>query len=475
MVFAAFYSYLRHWKRNNSIRDEVVIRIFPQSKLQMDQLRQMKFISNDEYLPDYGEVNGRFKDVLSLYRKGIPAAVVEEVHQSNVDSTYRAYDDILREIDSLAELHPELLRVEDIGKSQFHNKPIRAVKISGNVKKVEDEPAVLFMAGQHAREPLGIDVCMGIIRYLMDHNQQKKVRRWLDNMAIWVVPCLNPDGYDYVLSEGRKFPWWRKNLRDNNENGIFEPKVDGVDLNRNYDFNWGNGGRDEIRSWYYRGAAPGSEGETRALMKLAERERFALAVDYHGFGEVVMYPWALEMTPPDAILIRELAQEFSKSLGKFRSRKEYNTVHLNGQSGQSANWLYANWRTVALIVEVGKEFFPPQDIRQELVSAQLKGLDYLLDRVLSSSLVGHAFDRDTREPLPAMLQLEDDFSPVVAPARCEPRFGRFYRLVLPGRYSITATLDGYKPAEIKQLLVNDKDPVRLEIPMEKLTQLEISN
>lgn len=476
LCFVAIHTYVRIWRRSNEIQDHAIIRIFPQDEDQIAQLRQMKFIAQDQNIPDYIEVYGRYDDVLRLNQKGIPAAALPESQQQTVaDPSYPTYEDIYTELQTFAAQYPDLMKVERIGNTQKNHNPIWAVKISANVNETEDEPAVMFMAGHHAREPVGMQVCLGIIRYLLTNSHEFQVENWLSRMAIWVVPCINPDGYEYVINQKREFPWWRKNLRDNNNNGVFEPEIDGVDLNRNYDFNWTEGGRGETRSWYYRGESSGSESETKAIMDLAERERFVVAIDYHSFGEVVMFPWALEMRPPDEMIIKNVAITLARKLKKHKSDRTYDIVHLNGKSGQSANWLYANLRSLSLIVEVGKEFFPERKVLEELVAAQMLGAEYILDRVLSSSLVGHIYDNKTRRPLPAMIQLEEDFSPVVSPSRCVPDFGRFHRLVLPGRYTITAMMEGYKKVDIPHLLVNQGQSVLVDIPMEKLTKLESTN
>ena len=61
---------------------------------------------------------------------------------------------------------------------------------------------------------------------------------------------------------------WRKNLRDNNEDGIFEEDEDGVDINRNYSYAWANdddGSSGHPASETYRGTEPFSEPETKAI------------------------------------------------------------------------------------------------------------------------------------------------------------------------------------------------------------------
>ena len=63
------------------------------------------------------------------------------------------------------------------------------------------------------------------------------MKKWVDNLEIWFVPVVNPDGYQFVFNNQSQIIW-RKNLRDNNNDGKFSPEIDGVDLNRNYDYHW---------------------------------------------------------------------------------------------------------------------------------------------------------------------------------------------------------------------------------------------
>ena len=46
---------------------------------------------------------------------------------------------------------------------------------------------------------------------------------------MYMVPCLNPDGFEYSRLH---YSFWRKNRRDNGD-GTF-----GIDLNRNFDVNF---------------------------------------------------------------------------------------------------------------------------------------------------------------------------------------------------------------------------------------------
>ncbi len=116
---------------------------------------------------------------------------------------------------------------------------------------------------------------------------------------MFVVPTLNPDGHIYVEEHhgGGSGGWRRKNMRP----------PDGVDLNRNYGYNWGyddHGSSPYPWSELYRGTAPFSEPETAAVHDFFLERQFQFAVSYHSFGELIMFPWgyANEPTPDDATL-----------------------------------------------------------------------------------------------------------------------------------------------------------------------------
>ena len=58
----------------------------------------------------------------------------------------------------------------------------------------------------------------------------RQVRALLRKNELWFIPVANPDGYEFTFDHERL---WRKNLRDNNNDGQITV-VDGVDPNRNF-------------------------------------------------------------------------------------------------------------------------------------------------------------------------------------------------------------------------------------------------
>ena len=95
---------------------------------------------------------------------------------------------------------------------------------------------------------------------------------------------------------------WRKNLHYNDGDGQFTGN-DGVDLNRNYDVDWGydnEGSSTQFAADDYRGTGPASEPETRASQALIDRLKFKFLITYHSYGPLILYPFGWQVQTPSA-------------------------------------------------------------------------------------------------------------------------------------------------------------------------------
>jgi len=144
---------------------------------------------------------------------------------------YKPLADIEAKLHALADERPDLCTLTDIGDS-VEQRDIWALRISGSAA---DKAGVLINGTQHAREWISPMVNMYIAdRLVQGYDTDPEIRRLLDHAEIFVVPVVNPDGYAYSWTTGNRR--WRKNRR-RSANGSY-----GVDLNRNWDANWGGPG-----------------------------------------------------------------------------------------------------------------------------------------------------------------------------------------------------------------------------------------
>ncbi|MCG8607135.1 hypothetical protein MJD09_19390 [bacterium] len=385
-----------------------------------------------------------------------------------VPDVYRPLDEINRQVQGLQQRYQDIISVEEVGRTTALDQPIWGIKVSDNVRTREDEPRILFVGVHHAREPIGSKICIEIAGRLgRGYGSNAKITKWVNSLEIWLIPVMNPDGYQYIIENNLTFPWWRKNLRDNDGDGVFNPLYDGVDLNRNYDYNWQEGGDGKKSSWFFRGESPFSEGETQAIMNLALRENFTIGISYHSYGESILFPWGNYKRPPDLELIVEIASDMASKITKESGRGTYSILPLNGRVGQSSIWMYGNLRVIDFIVEVGTEYFPAVENVPFILKENIEGAFYLFDRLLGDGIKGHVFDSRTGEPLLADIEILELTSSHVRPRKTNARFGSFHRLLKPGRFTLFVSSPGYRSKTIKNIRVGKGRMVSVEVGLER--------
>ena len=211
---------------------------------------------------------------------------------------------------ALADANPVLVKQVVIGKS-VNGQDILAFKVTVAARQVPDglRPAVLYSSAQHAREWITPEMTRRLMHHVIDgFGTDPQITALLARTELWFVPVANPDGYDYTFSTDRL---WRKNLRDNDGDGQIT-EVDGVDLNRNFPTRWGydeEGSSSSPDSQTYRGTAPASEPETRALDGLMSRMDFEFLVNYHSAAELLLYGtgWQVATPTPDDVIYQAMA------------------------------------------------------------------------------------------------------------------------------------------------------------------------
>ena len=91
---------------------------------------------------------------------------------------------------------------------------------------------------------------------------------------------------------------WRCELRFEYVADVVYIYITGVDLNRNYDFHWGESGvsRDPCSDSYL-GESPASEPEIRNLERFMSQElsgRLQFFMDLHAYGRLWLIPWSYD-------------------------------------------------------------------------------------------------------------------------------------------------------------------------------------
>lgn len=294
------------------------------------------------------------------------------------------YQEFLNNLDSMAAKFPNLITIkQSISTFQtIEGRPIYWVKISDNPNQNENsEPQVFYNSVHHAREVASLSQLIFYMWYLLENYQNNdEVKYLVDNLEMYFVPCVNPDGYIYnEVQDPNGGGMWRKNRR-NNGNGTF-----GVDLNRNYGYFWGyddSGSSPNGNSETYRGTAGFSEPETQAIKWFCENHNFQMALNYHTYGNLLIYPWGYEAsiyTPDSASFVNFAQLMTSHNNYKFGTGDQTVGYVVNGDSD---DWMYGEQtsknKIFSMTPEAGLQsegFWPPasriHDICRENVTQNL--------------------------------------------------------------------------------------------------------
>lgn len=309
------------------------------------------------------------------------------------------YEEMLQSLDSMNTLYPDLITKREVIDTflTHEGRPIYWYKISDFANTDEDEPEVLYTALHHAREPVSMMQMIFYMWYLLEnYGQDDMVTFLVNNREMYFIPCINPDGYLYneaTNPEGSGY--WRKNRRDNGNNTF------GVDLNRNYGYEWGHdnsGSSPNPDDDTYRGPSGFSEPETQAIKYFCENHNFVIALNYHTYGNLLIHPWGYEA---------KLTQDSSifKNLGKLMIAENNYFLGLGVEAvgydvnGDSDDWMYGDTlsknKIFSMTPEVGTGGFWPNI---DLIIPQCKE-NILMNLTVAASLDPYMIYKDNSSNL----------------------------------------------------------------------------
>ena len=283
--------------------------------------------------------------------------------------------ELLADLDSMHALYPGLVSARDSIGRTFENRPLWALRISARADSGA-LPGALYLATHHAREPASLMTVVYFMWYLLEsYGTNPEVTSLVDNRELWFIPLVNPDGYCYNESQSPEGGgMWRMNRAPHAQDTLF-----GVDLNRNYGFQWGF---DDIGSSptptfeTYRGPAPFSELETQAVRRFAQQHNIVLANSLHSYAGYVFSPWNFSGRETDDSVLYGRLESNMVLFNKYKSGAgfRYRT------NGDATDWLYGDTlskpRIYALTTEVGADsdgFWPDWPRMQEIVAENLHG------------------------------------------------------------------------------------------------------
>jgi len=419
-------------------------------------------------------------------------------------SDYRTYAEMYSELTEIATNFPGITNMFSLGKSQgqlyyevsygsYENflHEVWCMKISDNPDIDEDEPNVYFAGAIHAREVISLEVDMKVLYHIVqNYGEDPDITYWVDNTQIWFIPSMNPDGHKMVREYGSTSH--RKNLRDNDGDEVADgSNQDGVDLNRNFGYVWGNNNASNTASSsIYHGPYAWSEPEVVYVRDLLRSHKFWGGITYHSSGQYVLYP--LGHLPGvcsyDHEIMDDLAVNMANTIPRYSSNSSHNQIGYYSPNqavdfgytcqGTMGDWGYSELRMFSYTIELCWEHITTESWINQISEDNVEAALMFLDRVHFATVTGNITD-ETRSPVVAEIYVHEiDFESgmtSVEPVRSDSTYGRYYRSLLPGTYTFTFTYEGYDDIIVENVVVNDSAQTELNVNFTTLPAPYVAN
>jgi hypothetical protein len=270
---------LLYWAGVAAARVEHLYVRVPALELTQDFVAQTGFIrdhvSDDDFAFGYVTAEGFFKLPEPLRQKLIPLNAREWARHafdpktlerreesteltSGTHEAYHTYETLTSELQQLAAKYPNLVTLTSAGKS-VQGRELWYVKISSPKFADNTKPNLLYVSSMHGDEVVGKEMMVYLVRDLLSlYGTDARITSLVDTANLFILPSMNPDG---TVAQERF-------------------NADGIDLNRNFPE------LDENAT-----STEGRAVETLALMKLHQKYRFELAVNFHTGAVCVNIPW----------------------------------------------------------------------------------------------------------------------------------------------------------------------------------------
>ena len=300
---------------------------------------------------------------------------------------YHTYAEMSADVLAVATAHPDIVRRFSIGKT-YQGRQMWAVKISDHVAIDEPEPEVLFDGLTHSDEHMGLEMTLRIMHWLVDgYGHDARITNIVNTREIWIVLAVNPDGAEHDISGGR-FHYWRKNRQPTPGTTAI-----GTDLNRNFGYKWGGGGRTSSNplAITYRGPRPFSAPETRnmrdflASRVVGGRQQIRAAITFHEAGRLVMWPYGYTSTdiPADMTTDDHAALVIiGKHMASTNGYKPEQASDLYITSGTTRDYEYGMYRIFSYTFEMSVVDYPKDTMIGPETGRNKEAVLYLMERAV---------------------------------------------------------------------------------------------
>ena len=361
---------------------------------------------------------------------------------------YRPYDDLTAALAGYAEDYPDLCRLTSLGPS-VQGRELWAMLITDAPDVEEDEPEFKYVSTMHGDEPVGTELCLYFIdRLLTDYGADPRIRDLVDTTAIWVVPLMNPDGYEAGT---------RRN-------------ANGYDLNRSFPAY-----PDDFEGTVFDAEALDLAGYPLEVVHVANwtmAHSFVLSANLHTGALVVNYPYDDDGLPsgydaptPDDLMFEDVARRYSVHNPPMWDSGYFDDGITNGSAwyvidGGMQDWHYRYVSCNEVTIELSDTKAPPASALPALW-ADNEGSMLAFAEAVHIGVRGLVADAATGEPLWAEVRVEGNDHPVFT----DPDVGDYHRMLLPGTYTLRYAAPGYVPWTAADAVVGPGAATRIDVSL----------
>jgi len=431
-------------------------------------------------------------------------SVIASVAAGNVDFKHHNNTEMAEVLQQIHNRCPDITRLYTLSETSVNGIPLYVLEFTDHPGKHEImEPEMKFIANMHGNEVLGRELLLHLADHLCDSYQAKDedVRKLIDSTRIHLMPSMNPDGWKTSTDSGAKdFIIGRTNANNVDLNRDF-PNLDRIAYsNEETHVAQNNHLMDSIQYLDHK-----IQPETESVMKFIMEYPFVISANIHGGDLVANYPYdetrtfdPTEYSPsPDDGTFRHIALGYATNHARMGDPKTpgcdkpENSFARQGGITNGAAWYsvsggmqdfnYLSSNDFEITLELGCDKYPPaSQLEQEWEDNKKALMEFMW--MAHMGVKGTVTDAASGKAVPnALIQVKN----VTRIGRVQRRSdlinhdvttvhdGDYWRLLTPGEYEITASLEGYEPTtKLVEVTMNHEEhklaPI-LKFQLEKAT------